>query len=113
VHAPSTWTAAQVNSFAATMSSNPTAVFNAAFLAAYPEITGVTVQVITALPPAPAAGPAGLTLQQKIAIAVGVGAGVPVVVGVAVGVALYVRRRRRMLVEPRGALGGAANEELA
>ena len=102
MHTPSTWTAAQVNSFAKQITSNPSSVFDATFMALYPEITGVEVQVDSQLPKA-----GGLTKEQQIGIGAGVGAGVPLVAGV-VGLALW-RRRQRMVVEPRDALGSGGD----
>lgn len=100
MHTPSTWTAAHVNDFAKQMSENPTSVFNAAFIALYPEITGIEVTVTSALPKR-----AGLTMKQQIGIGIGVGAGVPLVAG-AIAFAVW-RRRQRMVVEPRTALRSA------
>ncbi|KAI8476677.1 MAG: hypothetical protein J3K34DRAFT_400112 [Monoraphidium minutum] len=101
LHVPADWTAAQVNAFANAITQDPTSVWDAAFIAAYPEITTVTVTSTSDLPPV--AKPL-LTKEQQIGIGVGVGAGVPVLAGIVALLAL--RKRRRMVVEPRNAMGG-------
>jgi len=90
---PATWSPEQVNQAAATL-ADPTAVFDAAFLQQW-DITGVTVTLLSELPPVKK----GLSKEAQIGIGVGVGVGGLALVGGAVGVAMA--RKRRSAVEPR------------
>jgi hypothetical protein len=101
VDTPDTWSPAQVSSFANTITNSPQAVFNADFLAAYPDIAGFEVTVTSELPPVPASG---MSTEAKIGVGVGAGVGgAAVVTGTVVGIIM--RRRRLATVEPRDELG--------
>lgn len=102
INTPSTWSAQQVNDLATLLTNSPSSVFDATFLASYPEITGIEVTVSSTLPPVKT----GLSDEAKLGIGVGVGVGGGLLVAGAVGVGVW-RRRRRMMVEPRDELGAA------
>lgn len=91
---PSAWSPAQVNQAADLLTAAPADVFDAAFLDEY-GITGVTVTVVSALPPVKKA----LSKEAAIGIGVGVGVGGLALIGGGVGIALA--RKRRSAVEPR------------
>ncbi|KAI8475431.1 MAG: hypothetical protein J3K34DRAFT_464936 [Monoraphidium minutum] len=99
LNTPADWSPAQVNT-AANIMAEPEAIFDPAFLDAY-GITGVTVTVVSELPPVPG----GLSDSAKIGVGVGVGIGGAAVIGGLVGVGLA--RKRRMAVEPRDRLANA------
>ena len=106
IFTPQSWSPQQVNNMAGMLTANPASVFNAAFLAAYPEISGFKVTTASALPPVTKRG---LSNAAKIGIGAGVGGGGGLLLG---GVAVYIiiRRRRRMGVEPRTSLGIADDD---
>jgi hypothetical protein len=118
VYTPNSWTAQQVNTMADMLVKSPQAVFTPSFLAAYPDITGITVTPTSLLPSVPSAGGSPSTtrtatsLSKSAQIGVGVGVGVGgglLLAGAAVGV-MHLRRRRRAAIEPRNELGA---EEVA
>jgi hypothetical protein len=93
IQTPADWSPTRVNDAAATL-SDPAAVFDAAFLNEW-DITGVTVTVLSELPPRAS----GLSKEATIGVGVGAGVGGALAIG---GVAAFViARKRRATVEPR------------
>lgn len=91
---PSSWTPEMIATAANTLTANVATVFNAAFLEAW-GIEGVSVTVVSDLPPVPK------KLSQAAQIGIGVGAGVGGLALVGGGVAVAMSRKRRAAVEPR------------
>jgi hypothetical protein len=124
VYTPNSWTPAQVNAMADRLINAPATVFTPAFLAAYPDIAGITVLATSPLPSGPAttiqtptatpdpAAPAAGALSKNAQIGIGVGAGAGgtlLIAGAALGIH-HLRRKRRAAVEPRNDLGAVAED---
>lgn len=93
-HAPSNFTAAQVNAIAAAILANPMAVFDDSFIQTW-GVTGIDVTLDTATP-LPAEGSSGLSPGAQAGIAIGV---IVFVLACCGGGYYYWQRKRRMAAQ--------------